>query len=60
MRPFSTGATYLNFIGDEGQDRIRAAYGDRNYERLCAIKAEYDPANVFHRNQNIPPVAIPS
>jgi FAD/FMN-containing dehydrogenase len=59
MRPFSTGATYLNFIGDEGLDRIRAAFGDRNYERLCAIKSEYDPGNVFHGNQNIRPVAIP-
>jgi FAD/FMN-containing dehydrogenase len=55
MRPFSTGATYLNFIGDEGSDRVRAAFGQVNYERLAAVKAEYDPANTFHRNQNIKP-----
>jgi len=57
MRPFSTGSTYLNFIGDEGADRVRAAFG-ASFDRLCAVKAEYDPANVFHRNQNIRPVAI--
>lgn len=59
MRPFSTGATYLNFIGDEGADRVQAAFG-ANFDRLCAVKAEYDPSNTFHRNQNIRPVAIPS
>jgi FAD/FMN-containing dehydrogenase len=55
MRQFTTGGIYLNFIGDEGNDRVRAAYGSENYDRLAAIKAEYDPANVFHRNQNIKP-----
>jgi hypothetical protein len=54
MRPISTGVTYLNFIGDEGPDRIRAAFGDA-YQRLSAIKAEYDPSNLFCRNQNIKP-----
>ena len=49
-----TGATYLNFIGDEGADRVRAAFGD-SYERLAAIKAAWDPDNVFHGNQNIVP-----
>jgi FAD/FMN-containing dehydrogenase len=60
MRQFATGGIYLNFIGNEGTDRVRAAYGDNNYQRLSAIKAHYDPDNVFHRNQNIkpaPPVA---
>jgi len=47
----------LNFIGDEGADRVQAAFG-ASFDRLCAVKAEYDPANVFHRNQNIRPVAI--
>ena len=43
MRPFATGGIYLNFIGDEGQDRVRAAYGETAYDRLAGIKAEYDP-----------------
>jgi FAD/FMN-containing dehydrogenase len=55
LRPWATGATYLNFIGDEGQDRIVAGLGPANYRRLSAIKAQYDPENVFHLNHNIPP-----
>lgn len=46
---------YLNFIGSEGQDRVRAAFGDENYRRLAAIKAEWDPDNIFRGNQNIIP-----
>jgi FAD/FMN-containing dehydrogenase len=49
------GNVYVNFIADEGADRVRAAYGDETWKRLRAIKAVYDPSNVFHRNQNIPP-----
>jgi FAD/FMN-containing dehydrogenase len=55
--PYSTGAGYLNFMmGDEGQKRLRAAYGD-NYTRLRQIKAAYDPHNLFRINHNIPPAA---
>lgn len=46
---------YVNFVGDEGPDRVRAAYPGATWDRLRAIKAEYDPENVFARNQNIPP-----
>jgi FAD/FMN-containing dehydrogenase len=46
---------YVNFLGDEGQPRIRQAYPGSTWERLAAIKARYDPTNLFHRNQNIPP-----
>ncbi|WP_239547096.1 FAD-binding oxidoreductase [Nocardioides nitrophenolicus] len=55
--PFTTGGVYLNFIGDEGDERIRAAFGAEKYERLVAIKSEYDPGNVFAGNQNIRPRA---
>ena len=53
--PFTTGGVYLNFIGDEGDERIKAAFGAAKYDRLAQIKAEYDPANVFAGNQNIRP-----
>ena len=47
---------YLNFIGDEGQDRITAAFGPDKLRRLGEVKAEYDPGNVFTGNQNIRPL----
>lgn len=52
--PFTTGGVYLNFIGDEGEQRISAAFGAK-LDRLAAIKADYDPTNVFSGNQNIRP-----
>ena len=54
LKPFSTGGVYVNFLGDEGEDRVRAAYGSA-YDRLAAVKAKYDPGNVFRTNQNVPP-----
>jgi FAD/FMN-containing dehydrogenase len=54
---YATGGAYLNFIGHEGQDRIKAAFGEENYNRLAKIKREYDPLNVFRGNQNIEPAA---
>ncbi|MEO5664442.1 MAG: BBE domain-containing protein, partial [Nocardioides sp.] len=54
--PFTTGGVYLNFIGNEGDERIKAAFGAEKYERLAQIKSEYDPGNVFAGNQNIRPM----
>ena len=48
---------YVNFLGDEGQERIRAAYPGATWARLAAIKARYDPTNLFRLNQNVPPEA---
>ena len=48
---------YVNFIGDEGPERARAAYPGKTWDRLAEIKARYDPTNLFHINQNIPPNA---
>jgi FAD/FMN-containing dehydrogenase len=45
---------YVNFLGDEGEERIRAAYPGATWDRLAAVKARYDPANLFRLNQNIP------
>ena len=54
LHAHSAGGSYVNFMMEEGEDRIRATYGD-NYERLEEIKARYDPENFFHVNQNIEP-----
>jgi FAD/FMN-containing dehydrogenase len=55
LHPYTLGGGYVNFLGEgEGADRVRATYGD-NYDRLTRIKAVYDPTNLFHVNQNIPP-----
>jgi FAD/FMN-containing dehydrogenase len=57
MGEWATGATYLNFVGDEGEERIVSGYGRENYERLAAVKAEYDPDGVFHLHHPIQPLA---
>jgi FAD/FMN-containing dehydrogenase len=54
LRQTDTGA-YVNFVGDEGEERIRAAYPGATWERLSAVKRRYDPHNLFRLNQNIPP-----
>jgi FAD/FMN-containing dehydrogenase len=55
MKPWTTGAVYLNFIGDEGQERIESAFGETKLARLRETKAVWDPENVFRHNQNIAP-----
>jgi FAD/FMN-containing dehydrogenase len=55
MKPWTTGEVYLNFIGDEGQDRVEAGFGARKWARLRELKAKWDPTNLFRHNQNIPP-----
>jgi FAD binding domain/Berberine and berberine like len=59
MQPYSTGGVYVNYLGqegDEGAERIKAAYGPAKYQRLSALKKKYDPTNLFRLNQNIKPV----
>jgi FAD/FMN-containing dehydrogenase len=53
--PWASGATYLNFIGDEGGGRVVAGFGRENYRRLARVKAQYDPDNFFRLNHNIEP-----
>jgi FAD/FMN-containing dehydrogenase len=57
MRPWSTGGAYLNFLGDEGQARVEAAFGQAKYTRLRELKKKWDPQNLFRLNQNIPPTS---
>jgi FAD/FMN-containing dehydrogenase len=54
MQPFLADGVYVNYLGDEGQERVRAAYGTK-YDRLVALKDKYDPTNFFRMNQNIRP-----
>jgi FAD/FMN-containing dehydrogenase len=55
LQPLATGGVFVSFLGDEGQDRVRAAYAPASYERLVRLKNEYDPTNLFRLNQNIRP-----
>jgi FAD/FMN-containing dehydrogenase len=55
LKPHSTNGVYLNFISDEGDERVRSTYGPAKYDRLVALKDRYDPENLFRLNQNIPP-----
>jgi len=55
MQPFLADGVYVNYLGDEGQDRVRAAYGGDKYDRLVELKNKYDPTNFFRLNQNIKP-----
>ena len=56
LHPYSAGGAYVNFMMEEGQERVQATYRD-NYDRLARVKAQYDPENVFRINQNIRPAA---
>jgi FAD/FMN-containing dehydrogenase len=55
LQPYAEDSVYVNYLGDEGDDRVRAAYGDDHFTRLAALKRTYDPDNVFRNNQNIAP-----
>jgi hypothetical protein len=54
LGPYATSGVYINFLGDDQEEQVRAAYGG-NYQRLQALKQRYDPTNVFQHTQNIPP-----
>jgi FAD/FMN-containing dehydrogenase len=57
MRPYETGATYVNFLEFDGAtpERVRAAYSSEDWEHLVGLKNRYDPANLFRFNRNSPP-----
>jgi hypothetical protein len=54
LRQIDVGV-YVNFLGSEGEDRVRFAYPGATWDRLAAIEARYDPTNLFRLNQNKPP-----
>ena len=58
MRPWASGAVYLNFIGDEGAERVRAGLGEEHYARLAEVKRVWDPDNIFRHNHNIVPSLV--
>jgi FAD/FMN-containing dehydrogenase len=55
MKPWASGRQYLNMLGDEGVDRVAAAYGPEKFAKLQALKSKWDPTNLLRHNQNIPP-----
>jgi FAD/FMN-containing dehydrogenase len=55
MQPFSTDGVYVNYLDQEGEERVKAAYATQTYERLVDLKNKYDPTNLFRLNQNIQP-----
>ncbi len=57
LKPYDIGSVYLNFVADAAEDQVRASYGEENYARLAAVKAEFDPDNVFNRHHAIKPLA---
>ena len=54
LHPYSAGGAYVNFLMEEGQERVQTSFRD-NYKRLATIKKKYDPDNFFRVNQNIKP-----
>jgi FAD/FMN-containing dehydrogenase len=56
VKSYSTGYSYLNFMGNEGEDRIKSAYGEEKFAKLVRLKNKYDPNNFFKLNQNIKPL----
>jgi FAD/FMN-containing dehydrogenase len=57
MKPHATGSVYVNFMPEDEKDRVQSAFGP-NYARLAAVKAKYDPQNLFRMNQNIQPAGV--
>jgi hypothetical protein len=57
LRPYASGAAYLNFLGDEGEGRVRAGFAEGAFERIVQLKRKWDPDNVFHGNQTLQPAA---
>lgn len=55
LRPWSAGGAYVNHLDDEGRARVREAYGTETWAKLVDLKTRYDPTNVFHHNNNVPP-----
>ncbi len=55
LKPWTTGRVYLNFIGEEGGDRVEAGFGPEKYAKMRDLKRTWDPQNLFRHNQNIPP-----
>jgi FAD/FMN-containing dehydrogenase len=58
IRPHTTGGVWLNWVGNEGEARVRAAFGESNHRRLRAVKRVYDPENLFRANHNVQPEAF--